>query len=193
MSGDWLRVMMVRGFSTCTSVLKGGRSSSDSQPSSKTWRVRGSKRPLGLMPAARPRLRSGRTRTPLCSIIAFAISARPAPKAAMSARTICSIFALSQGISAGLRIALLMKLFLFALREQIKNFLLISCRGDRLAYLLEGSRLMSGNEPEKPRGRPPFALEGIDHILLMVDGMEVACTFYQEVIGCTFEESLPEF
>jgi glyoxylase I family protein len=52
---------------------------------------------------------------------------------------------------------------------------------------------MSEDEPEGPRGRPPFALEGIDHILLLVDGMAAASTFYQEVIGCTFEESLPEF
>jgi hypothetical protein len=113
MSGDLLRVMMVRGFSTCTSVLKGGSSSSEFQPSSKTCRLTGSNRPDGLMPADLPRLRSGRTRTPLCSIIAFAISALPAPKAAMSARTICSIFALSHGLSAGCRIALFMKLFLF--------------------------------------------------------------------------------
>jgi hypothetical protein len=49
--------MMVRGFSTCTSVLNGGSSSSDSQPSSKTWRVVGSKRPVGLTPAPRPRRR----------------------------------------------------------------------------------------------------------------------------------------
>jgi catechol 2,3-dioxygenase-like lactoylglutathione lyase family enzyme len=52
---------------------------------------------------------------------------------------------------------------------------------------------MSEDEPEGPRGRLPFALEGIDHILLLVDGMAAASTFYQEVIGCTFEESLPEF
>ena len=45
----------------------------ESQPSSKAWRVIGSKRPLGLIPADRPRLRSGLTLTPLCSIIAFAI------------------------------------------------------------------------------------------------------------------------
>jgi glyoxylase I family protein len=53
--------------------------------------------------------------------------------------------------------------------------------------------MMPGNEQEEPQGGPPFALEGIDHILLLVDGMKAACAFYQEVIGCTFEESLPEF
>ena len=52
---------------------------------------------------------------------------------------------------------------------------------------------MPGNEPEEPKGKQPFAPEGIDHILLLVNGMEAACAFYQEVIGCTFEERLPEF
>ena len=127
MSGDSLRVMMVRGFSTCTSVLNGGSSSIEFQPSSKTCRVTGSNRPVGLIPAERPRLRSGRTRTPLCSIIAFAISALPLPKAAMSARTICSILARSQGLSAGLRIAVLMKLFLFcSMRTKQELFAMIA-------------------------------------------------------------------
>jgi hypothetical protein len=39
----------------------------------------------------------------------------------MSARVICSIFALSQGLSVDLRIVVLMKLFLFPKREQSKN------------------------------------------------------------------------
>jgi hypothetical protein len=100
---------MVRGLSTCTSVRKGGNSSIEFQPSSKTCLVTGSNRPDGLMPAERPRLRSGRTRMPLSSTTALAISALPVPKAAASARTICSILALSQGFSAGFRISALME------------------------------------------------------------------------------------
>ncbi len=42
MSGEALRVMIVFGFSTCTSVLKAGRLSSVSQPSSKDERENGS-------------------------------------------------------------------------------------------------------------------------------------------------------
>src|SRR5690606_15838389 len=76
----------------------------------------------GLMPAERPRLRSGLTLIPLCSIIALAISALPAPKAAMSACTICSILARDQGVSGAGRIVCFMKLFLFRGKEQIKNF-----------------------------------------------------------------------
>jgi hypothetical protein len=39
-------------------VLNGGSSSSVVQPSSKSWRVVGSKRPVGLIPAPRPRRRA---------------------------------------------------------------------------------------------------------------------------------------
>jgi catechol 2,3-dioxygenase-like lactoylglutathione lyase family enzyme len=41
--------------------------------------------------------------------------------------------------------------------------------------------------------RPPFALAGIDHVLLLVSGMQDAARFYSEVLGCECEGALPEF
>jgi glyoxylase I family protein len=41
--------------------------------------------------------------------------------------------------------------------------------------------------------RPPFALEGIDHVLLLVSGMHEAVQFYSDVLGCGIEAELPEF
>ena len=41
--------------------------------------------------------------------------------------------------------------------------------------------------------RPPFALEGLDHVVLLVDDLAVAKTFYTEVIGCTVDNALPEY
>jgi len=41
--------------------------------------------------------------------------------------------------------------------------------------------------------RPPFALEGIDHILLVVHGMQESLQFYRDVLGCRIESELPEF
>jgi glyoxylase I family protein len=41
--------------------------------------------------------------------------------------------------------------------------------------------------------RPPFALEGLDHILLLVCGMPEALRFYCDVLGCSIESELPEF
>ena len=41
--------------------------------------------------------------------------------------------------------------------------------------------------------RPPFALEGIDHVLLLVGGMREAVQFYIDVLGCTIESEQPEF
>jgi catechol 2,3-dioxygenase-like lactoylglutathione lyase family enzyme len=41
--------------------------------------------------------------------------------------------------------------------------------------------------------RPPFALEGIDHILLLVRGMGEALGFYCGVLGCHIESEIPEF
>jgi glyoxylase I family protein len=41
--------------------------------------------------------------------------------------------------------------------------------------------------------RPPFALEGIDHLLLLVHGMREALGFYCDVLGCRIEGELPEF
>ena len=40
---------------------------------------------------------------------------------------------------------------------------------------------------------PPFALEGLDHVVLLVDDMEAARAFYTRVIGCTVERTLPQF
>jgi glyoxylase I family protein len=40
---------------------------------------------------------------------------------------------------------------------------------------------------------PPFALEGIDHVLLLVRGMRQALGFYRDVLGCRVESELPEF
>lgn len=40
---------------------------------------------------------------------------------------------------------------------------------------------------------PPYALEGVDHLLLVVDDMAAAETFYREVIGCTVDGALPEY
>lgn len=41
--------------------------------------------------------------------------------------------------------------------------------------------------------KPPFALEGIDHVLLVVQGMAPALDFYQVVIGCILEERFPQW
>ncbi len=41
--------------------------------------------------------------------------------------------------------------------------------------------------------KPPFALEGIDHILLLVSGLDAAARFYTEVLGCTVEGALPQY
>ena len=40
---------------------------------------------------------------------------------------------------------------------------------------------------------PPFTLEGLDHVVLLVDDMKAARAFYTEVIGCTVESELPQF
>lgn len=42
-----------------------------------------------------------------------------------------------------------------------------------------------------PVSKPPFALECIDHILLLVDGMKPAVQFYADVLGCTIEVRCP--
>ncbi len=47
----------------------------------------------------------------------------------------------------------------------------------------------SGRRPSA-RGKPPFALEGIDHILLLVKGPAVR--FYTKVPGCTIKGRLPQ-
>ena len=40
---------------------------------------------------------------------------------------------------------------------------------------------------------PPFELEGLDHVVLLVEDMAAAETFYTEVIGCTVDRALPEY
>lgn len=39
----------------------------------------------------------------------------------------------------------------------------------------------------------PFALEGIDHVVLLVEDMVEARRFYCEVIGCAVGQALPEY
>lgn len=41
--------------------------------------------------------------------------------------------------------------------------------------------------------KPPFDLEGVDHVLLLVSGMTKALRFYQDVLGCRVENCLPEY
>jgi catechol 2,3-dioxygenase-like lactoylglutathione lyase family enzyme len=41
--------------------------------------------------------------------------------------------------------------------------------------------------------RPPFHLEGLDHVVLLVRDMAEAQLFYEQVIGCTVDRSLPEY
>ena len=40
---------------------------------------------------------------------------------------------------------------------------------------------------------PPFALEGIDHVVLLVDDMAAARAFYLGVLGCSVENALPRY
>ena len=42
-------------------------------------------------------------------------------------------------------------------------------------------------------GPPPFALEGLDHVVLLVDDMKAAEGFYRDVVGCTVDRSLPQY
>jgi catechol 2,3-dioxygenase-like lactoylglutathione lyase family enzyme len=39
----------------------------------------------------------------------------------------------------------------------------------------------------------PFAIEGIDHVLLLVTGMEQALAFYQDVLGCRIVHTMPQY
>jgi glyoxylase I family protein len=38
---------------------------------------------------------------------------------------------------------------------------------------------------------PPFTLEGLDHVVLLIGDMERARSFYCNVLGCTAERALP--
>jgi glyoxylase I family protein len=39
---------------------------------------------------------------------------------------------------------------------------------------------------------PPFALQGLDHVVLLVGDMESARNFYCGVLGCSLERTLPQ-
>ena len=39
---------------------------------------------------------------------------------------------------------------------------------------------------------PPFKLEGLDHVVLLVRDMDEARHFYEQVLGCTVDRALPE-
>ena len=39
----------------------------------------------------------------------------------------------------------------------------------------------------------PFPLTGIDHVVLLVDGMDRATAFYTEVLGCAVDNDLPQY
>ncbi|MGQ0660307.1 VOC family protein [Sphingosinicella sp.] len=41
--------------------------------------------------------------------------------------------------------------------------------------------------------RPPFAVAGLDHVVLLVDDMAAAQHFYREVVGCTVERDMPQY
>ena len=41
--------------------------------------------------------------------------------------------------------------------------------------------------------RPPFELEGLDHVVLLVRDMAEAQHFYEQVLGCTVDRALPEY
>ena len=41
--------------------------------------------------------------------------------------------------------------------------------------------------------RPPFELEALDHVVLLVRDMAEARRFYEQVLGCTVDRELPEY
>lgn len=53
--------------------------------------------------------------------------------------------------------------------------------------------LTKGGRKPATRSTPPFVLEGIDHILLLVKAMKPAVRFYTNVLGCTIEGKLPQY
>jgi glyoxylase I family protein len=40
---------------------------------------------------------------------------------------------------------------------------------------------------------PPFELDGLDHVVLLVGGMDRALGFYCDVVGCTVDRELPQY
>ncbi len=41
--------------------------------------------------------------------------------------------------------------------------------------------------------RAPFAIERLDHVLLIVDGMADCLRFYEEALGCAVESRMPDY
>ena len=41
--------------------------------------------------------------------------------------------------------------------------------------------------------RPPFLLQGLDHVVLLVRDLPKARRFYEEVLGCTVDRELPKY
>ena len=39
---------------------------------------------------------------------------------------------------------------------------------------------------------PPFRLEGLDHVVLLVSDMRAARDFYRDVVGCSVDRELPQ-
>jgi glyoxylase I family protein len=39
----------------------------------------------------------------------------------------------------------------------------------------------------------PFELDGIDHVLLVIEDMPRALSFYQDVLGCELKRALPQY
>jgi catechol 2,3-dioxygenase-like lactoylglutathione lyase family enzyme len=58
---------------------------------------------------------------------------------------------------------------------------------------MAGGTLAKAKRKPVIRSRPPFVLEGIDHILLLVNGMRPAVRFYRDVLGCKVEGALPQY
>lgn len=42
-------------------------------------------------------------------------------------------------------------------------------------------------------GPPPFELEGLDHVVLLVRDMDRARRFYCDVVGCSVDRELPQY
>jgi glyoxylase I family protein len=63
-----------------------------------------------------------------------------------------------------------------------------------VAALIKSRRRTSSTAVRERASRTiPFALEGIDHLLLLVDDMPQALAFYCDVIGCTVAGTLPQY
>jgi catechol 2,3-dioxygenase-like lactoylglutathione lyase family enzyme len=41
--------------------------------------------------------------------------------------------------------------------------------------------------------KPPFAIAGLDHLLVLVEGMPEALRFYEDALGCVIETRLPQY